>query len=1307
MATLLLSAAGAAIGGGFGGSVLGLSGAVIGRAVGATLGRVIDQRLMGGGSQSVETGRIDRFRLTGASEGAPLPRVWGRMRVAGQVIWASRFLERTTVTESGGGKGAPQTKTQVTEYAYSVSLALALCEGTIARVGRIWADGTEIEPASLAMRVYRGDAAQLPDPRIEAVEGAGLVPAFRGTAYVVIEDLDLGRFGNRVPQLSFEVVRLAQGPQAEDAGDIAHGLGGVALIPGSGEYGLATQPVHYSAGLGRARSANVNSPSGQTDLQTSLAALSEELPGCRSVSLVVCWFGDDLRAGQCTVRPKVEDRALDGRPVPWTAGGIDRATASEVPRLQGRPVYGGTPADTAVLQAIAALKASGRDVTFYPFVLMDQLQGNGRADPWSPGSEQPPLPWRGRITLSVAPGRPGSPDGSVAATGEVAAFFGQAQPSDFAVVGGRVTYHGPSEWSYRRFILHYAFLCALAGGVEAFCIGSELRGLTQARGPAHSFPAVAELVRLATDVRGILPAATRISYAADWSEYAGYDDGAGNRYFHLDPLWAHPHVDFVGVDNYLPLSDWRDGEDHADAAWGTIYDLDYLKANVAGGEYFEWYYGSDEERLANRRTAIVDGAHGEDWIWRAKDFRSWWENRHHDRIGGVRQASPSAWVPGSKPIRFTEFGCAALDKASNAPNLFLDPKSSESRLPPFSSGRRDDLIQAQYLRATIGHWRDSAHNPVSPVYGAPMIDMEHAHAWAWDARPYPMFPGNAALWGDAPNYARGHWISGRTTAQPLSAVVAEICGAAGVTAIDTSALFGLVRGYAIAEPGSARQALQPLMTAFGFDACERDGLLRFTMRGARPDFDLDPAVLAEEDEASVQREISRAQPVDVPDRVRLVHVEAEGDFETRAGDAVHPGTPGLNIAQAELALAMTRSEAQGVAERWLIESRVGRDTVRFALPPSLSRAGAGDVVTFRDRPDEMYRIDCMTDAGHILCEARRVEPQVYVASDEAEDRSSPKPFLPPLPVEALFLDLPLMRGTEVPHAPHLAASATPWPGAVAVYASDRDDAYAGNISIATRATIGVTLSALDRANPGQWDRGPALRVQVAGGALASVAEDQVLNGANLMAIGDGTPDGWELMQFRDAVLVAPDTYDLGMRLRGQVGTDALMPASWPAGSAVVMIDAAPKQIALSLAERGLARHYRIGPASRGYDDPSFSHRVEAFAGVGLRPLSVCHLRAVRNASGDWQLSWLRRTRLDGDSWAGLDVPLGETREQYLVRVKIGSQIVREMTVVVPVWDYPAPAILADGLAGQAFAVEVAQLSEAFGAGPFKGVQIDG
>ncbi|MBC7141965.1 MAG: host specificity protein, partial [Rhodobacteraceae bacterium] len=447
MATILLSAAGASIGAGFGGSVLGLSGAVIGRAIGATLGRVLDQRLMGSGSQAVETGKVDRFRLTGASEGAPIGQVWGRMRVSGQVIWASRFLE-TTSTSGGGGKGAPPSP-RVTEYSYSVSIAVALCEGEITRVGRIWADGVEISRDDVTMRVYTGAEDQSPDPKMEAVEGAGAVPAYRGVAYVVFEDLELGAFGNRVPQFSFEVLRPAQGPHIDDVADLARGVSGVALIPGTGEYALATTPVHFATGVGQNVSANIHTPAGKTDFAVSMEVLGEELPGCGSVSLVVSWFGDDLRCGQCALKPKVEDIAFDGVGMPWRSGGIARAQAEEVITDAGRPVYGGTPADGSVVEAIAALRAHGKEVVFYPFILMEQMADNGLTDPWSGAADQPVLPWRGRITLAVALGKAGTPDRTAAAAGQVAAFFGTAQASDFSASGTTVSYSGPAEWSYR------------------------------------------------------------------------------------------------------------------------------------------------------------------------------------------------------------------------------------------------------------------------------------------------------------------------------------------------------------------------------------------------------------------------------------------------------------------------------------------------------------------------------------------------------------------------------------------------------------------------------------------------------------------------------------------------------------------------------------------------------------------------------------------------------------------------------------------------------------------------------------------
>jgi hypothetical protein len=92
----------------------------------------------------------------------------------------------------------------------------------------------------------------------------------------------------------------------------------------------------------------------------------------------------------------------------------------------------------------------------------------------------------------------------------------------------------------------------------------------------------------------------------------------------------------------MPLSDWRDGFDHADAAegWPAIYDRAYLQANITGGEGFDWSYASPAHRAAQVRTPITDGAAGKPWVFRYKDLRAWWSNPHYNRPGGVESGDP-------------------------------------------------------------------------------------------------------------------------------------------------------------------------------------------------------------------------------------------------------------------------------------------------------------------------------------------------------------------------------------------------------------------------------------------------------------------------------------------------------------------------------------------------------------------------------------------------------------------------------------------------------------------------------------------
>ncbi|MEM6636087.1 MAG: glycoside hydrolase/phage tail family protein [Pseudomonadota bacterium] len=1327
MATIVLSAAGGAIGASLGGSILGLSGAVIGRAAGAALGQVIDGssgRIVGGSDTVSESARVERLFLMAASEGQPLGVIYGQSRVAGQVIWSSEFLESqdvstqtvTSTTQVSGGKGAPgsATATQtanetVITYSYSISLALALGEGEVNALGRIWADGAELTKRNFNIRLYPGSDTQLPDPKIEAIEGAGNAPAYRGTAYVVIEDMPLEQFGNRVPQLSFEVIRPARPEGADAPRDIAEDIQAMAIVPGTGEYALATQRVSYDLGLGRRKTANVNSASKRSDMVTSTETLMAELPALTAASLVVCWFGDDLRASECTLRPKVEQKSSEAPTMPWRVSGLNRTNAQEVPRVDGRPVYGGTPTDLSVVQAISRLAGQGKAVMYYPFILMDQLEDNALPNPLDGGIGQPALPWRGRITTSLAAGLDGSPDGTATAAAEVAAFFGTAAAGDFSWNGSTVVYSGPAEWSYRRFILHQAHLCAAAGGVGAFCIGSEMRGLTRIRGAANSFPAVSALKTLAADVRQILPDA-KITYAADWSEYFGYhpQDGTGDVFFHLDPLWADANIDMVGIDNYMPISDWRDGFDHADAAWKSIYSLDYLKANILGGEGYDWFYPSPEEEVSQRRAPITDGAHGEPWVFRYKDLPSWWANAHHDRIGGVRQTTPTAWIPQSKPIWFTEYGCSAIDKGTNQPNKFLDPKSSESVPPKFSNGRRDDFLQQQYIRAMLEFWADGTNNPVSDIYGAPMLDLSRAFVWAWDARPYPAFPNRDDVWSDGANWTRGHWISGRIGAQSLASVVADLCERAGVADYDVSELYGLVRGYTISETGTTRSALQPLMRAHAFDVSERDGKLVFRTRDGAPVVQLNPEVLAVSDELNSTVERIRAPQAEIAGRLRLNYTRAGADFSAQSTEAIFPDEVSRGVEQSDLPMVLNPAEARAIVERWLAEARVARDTVRLALPPSQTGFGAGDVVALPDSDGTMahFRIDRTETSGLIQIEATRVERNIYAAPDAEEDTAGSDIFNAPEPVLPIFLDLPLLTGDEVVDAPHLAVAGDPWPGEVAVLRSSTGDGFSAVASIGAPSIIGMTLNDLPAAMPSVLDRGPGLRVQFSGGSLASAEFEALLNGANAAAIGDGSPDGWEIFQFQNAELGGENTYELTLRLRGQAGTEGLVPTVWPVGSTVVMLTPAVQQIPLRSGLRGLSRIYRIGPAGEPVDDPSFVEIEAAFDGVGLRPYAPVHLRAVQTSPGDIELTWIRRSRIDGDSWQSYEVPLGEERELYIVRVRSAGAVLREAETETSGWVYSAADQAADGATGP-LTFEVAQVSDRFGPGLFGEVFYNG
>jgi len=1502
MASILLASAGSALGGAIGGSLFGVSAAAIGGAVGQIAGSMVDSWIVSSlaPAQKIEGQRLQNLTVTTSTEGAIIPRVYGRMRLGGNIIWATDFTETVNTTSQGGKGGGPKVTT--TSYLYTASFAVALAEGQIAGIGRVWADGKPLDLTGATWRIYKGDETQVPDPFIEAKMGAGNAPAYRGTAYVMFEALDLTPFGNRLPQLSFEVLRPI------DALDTVEGLiKAVTMIPATGEFQYGTTPVSRGSG-GTTASENVHTTNGVPDIIAALDQLQASAPHIESVSLVVAWFGLDLRAGNCAIMPGVENATKVTTPVSWAVNGLARTAAHQISMdSSGKLAYGGTPSDATIVEAIKEIKARGLRVTFYPFLLMDIPAGNALANPYSDNAAvvgQDKYPWRGRITCSPAAGFVGTVDKTASATAQVAAFFGNASAADFSVSGETVSWVGGADWGYRRFILHYAHLCAAAGGVDAFLLGSELRGLTTIRDSATSYPAVAALKTLATDVAnlatistgtadlpvnfsslhlvaypgddpngvlnapalqwegwtspfptvttgsidtgpvsgrtiyhaidvtalgisvadidagnvtlnvsadqiwdwggarlrirafglpdaggapdlsfphpfgplildvqsdtnaagpsnttsssGTLTAGTRwiqfqviitdgilasnftfglassnatitsgrVSYAADWSEYFGHhpQDGSGDVFFHLDPLWASPDVHFIGIDNYLPLADWRDGSDHLDAqaGWTGIHDLAYLQAGIEGGEQFDWFYASDADRTAQVRTPIVDGGGGgllpgtvarsfsettgatitntdfggtgtrnnpaafsavvqlpatptdgvlferggssygmllcvraggtifryragmgnvtapngdaafldipvaslpfdgqtheliwdvtlnpslirlwvdgtlvgsasttdgnmsawsysgtgcygasgsgitnivgepttgwpvtcpnplnmydqaivaaagpgKDWVFRPKDIRSWWSNAHYDRPGGVENTAPTAWVPQSKPIRFTELGCPAVDRGPNQPNVFYDPKSAESAVPYFSRGWQDEAIQRQYLRALLGYWGDATHNPAATAYAGQMIDMGNTAVWTWDARPYPDFPARADVWADAPNWRLGHWLNGRLGAVGLAALVRELCVRAGLSAtlIDTSDLFDIVAGFTITALESPRASISTLARHFGFDAVESGGVIRFVIRGqvAAATITPDNMVAA----SGEVMELTRGQETELPQALKWQVVRSDAEYDPATVEARRVTVSANRVASESFPLAVPMEETDRRVRRALMEAWVGRETLSASLPPSQLVLDPGDVVSLSNDGRLIdYRITKINDALARSIEAIRTDATLY----DLPPGQYRKATLPSAtvygPPNVAFMDLPQISDAVPAHQPYAAIYASPWYGTAAVWRSVTTSGFTLLDTIPQAAHMGVLAADLPAGPTSRFDLGNELLVDLSSGTLTSVTDLELFAGANTLAV-ESAPGVWEIVQFGTTTLVSAGRYSLTRLLRG-------------------------------------------------------------------------------------------------------------------------------------------------------------------------------
>lgn len=570
MARAVFSVAAIGIASFFGAPQVGIA---IAGMVGGFLGGLVDNAIMG--KNRNPTSKED-LTVQISSYGAPIPRVYGMGRLAGNVIWARDIDKRKA---GGGGKGFGG-GAQGDSYEYYGTFAIAICAGPISAIKRVWADSKlltadTLNTSSDNYNYYLGTESQLPDPIIESFEGAGNVPAFRGLAYIVVQNFPLAEYGNRIPNFTFEVQNGLYG-----ADPVHSKIKQILLSPGYGEFAYSTtvqkaQPVlKYLSGSvprGEAYTLNVHTPGGEADIVMSLRQALTVFPNIDTIGLPIAWFASGTDAGSSQIIPGVEFpdgygplETITTSPQSWQVGSFVRQTARLLTYDGGKAIFGGTPSDGSLLEAITYIKSLKNannvnlKVTLFPRVIVDASN--------KPDSR--------RITAK-------NPT-------DASAFFTGA-------------------YGYNAFIRYYAGLTGVKNKIDGIVLGWGLDGLFKQDFCEGAYPAVTELKALAALVKGTDLAAypaVKVICAADWDSYHSL-----NGDFYLDPLWTDTNVDVVGINAHFPLTEDLLQKD-------ITYDK--VKSGWESGEGFTYYWNTNRTVKTNYATPT--------YAWKNHEY--WYENTH-------------------------------------------------------------------------------------------------------------------------------------------------------------------------------------------------------------------------------------------------------------------------------------------------------------------------------------------------------------------------------------------------------------------------------------------------------------------------------------------------------------------------------------------------------------------------------------------------------------------------------------------------------------------------------------------------------
>lgn len=560
-------------------------------------------------------------------------------------------------------------------------------------------------------------------------------------------------------------------------------------------------------------------------------------------------------------------------------------------------------------------------------------------------------------------------------------------------------------------------------------------------------------------------------------------------------------------------------------------------------------------------------------------------------------------------------------------------------------------------------------------------------------------PGSGFYWGrvDTP------FGSVEITLDPvtLASVVRRYCLLAGFTEgeIDVSQLESdFVDGYAVAKQASARQAIQPLMGAYSFDAVESEGVLKFVKRGGAvsatiPDEDLGAHISGNDPEMDLM-ETTRRMEDELPHALTVTYINRNTNYEPMSKQARRIVGNSGDEQEVDLPIVMTDTKGQEVAELMLHQTWVGRKTYAFQLPIKYVSLEATDIVDLREQTMMLTKVT--RSGGVIKCEGVfddfNYVPHVVVT----ETPTSGQVVSIPSETVLFLFDINAASDSDIDAGTYACACGTvsTWSGADLFVSIDGGTNYTSVIGLPNAGTMGLATNALGSFHSGNIvDELNALNVTMLNGTLTSTTAEGLLSGVNRVVLGN------EEIWYRDATLETDGSYTLTGLLRGRRGTEGEMD-SHAVGDHFALVDTALVRVPGVTADQGIEKSYKARTRGLSIDDAVeqlFTNNCTA-----LKPLAPVHLGGGRDASNNLTLNWIRRNVSSGEWRDSVDVPMTEATEAYEVDIYNGSgyaTVLRTISVTAQSAAYSAANQTSDGLTpGATVYFKVYQLSAVIGRG---------